>query len=86
MPKILIKTLGEWQEWDVEQIVILEGSVTYPKVDKALLHTSQQAILELSKTNDLTKMTLREIGEWTGINHPQKVDHHIKQLKKRGLL
>lgn len=51
------------------------------------MHPKQQAIHELSKTTDLSKMTLREIGIAVGIGEkPQIVKHHLEQLYKNGIL
>jgi len=51
------------------------------------MHQIQRDILNLSTKNDLSKMTLREIGK--AINQgdaPQKIKHHLKQLEAKGLL
>jgi repressor LexA len=50
------------------------------------MHKIQQDILELSKTNNLGNMTLREIGEHIGEKFPQKIKHHLGQLEKKGFL
>lgn len=50
------------------------------------MHILQKKILDLSRTVDLGKMTLREVGQLVGELHPQNVKHHIEQLKKRGFL
>jgi SOS-response transcriptional repressor LexA len=50
------------------------------------MHTLQLKLLVLSETLNLSAMTLREIGEKIGEDHPQKVKHHLDQLFKKGLL
>ena len=50
------------------------------------LHEIQRNILQIAQTQDLSKFSLREIGDLIGINHPQKVKHHIDQLRKKKLL
>lgn len=46
----------------------------------------QLEILRLSQTQDLSKLTLREIGKLVNVDHPQKVKHHLSQLEKKGLI
>ena len=50
------------------------------------MHEIQKAILDLASKKDLGRMTLREIGECVGQEHPQKVKHHLGQLKLKGFL
>jgi len=51
------------------------------------MHENQRRILDLASQKNLAKMSLREIGEETGIGtNPQLVRHHIKQLEKNGFL
>lgn len=50
------------------------------------MHKIQKAILNLASKKDLGRMTLREIGEHIGEDHPQKVKHHLEQLKLKGFL
>lgn len=50
------------------------------------MHPTAVKILELSKTIDLGTLKLREIGRRVGIDHPQKIAHHIGQLEKKGYL
>ncbi|MBN1258852.1 hypothetical protein JXA05_03795 [Candidatus Peregrinibacteria bacterium] len=51
------------------------------------MHHIQQKILALAKIEDIGKMTLREIGIKIGQGpQPQKIKHHLEQLKKRGFL
>lgn len=42
--------------------------------------------MDLASKKDLGRMTLREIGECVGQEHPQKVKHHLGQLKLKGFL
>ena len=50
------------------------------------MHKTQRAILDLSIKRDLSGLKLREIGELVGEPHPQKIKHHLDQLKKKGFL
>lgn len=50
------------------------------------MHRLQQAILDLASKKNLEGMTLREIGEHIGEVHPQKIKHHLNQLRVKGLL
>jgi SOS-response transcriptional repressor LexA len=51
------------------------------------MHESQQRILDLAANNNLATMSLRDIGEKTGIGtNPQLVRHHLHQLVKNGFL
>ena len=50
------------------------------------LHPTQQRILKLSERVDLNQLSLRSIGSLVNVQHPQVVDYHLKQLKKRGLI
>lgn len=53
---------------------------------KRAMHKTQKAILDFATKKDLGRMTLREIGEHIGEKHPQKVKHHLGQLKLKGFL
>lgn len=51
------------------------------------MHAIQQKILDLAKNQDLGKLSLREIGALVGEkNYPQKIKHHLEQLKQKGLI
>lgn len=50
------------------------------------MHRLQQAILELASSKNVERMTLREIGENIGETHPQKIKHHLNQLRVKGFL
>lgn len=51
------------------------------------MHKIQQKILELARREDLGQLSLREIGEQIGEGpQPQKIKHHLDQLKRKGLL
>ncbi len=51
------------------------------------MHDIQQKILELSKTEDLWKISLRKVAELICEKcSPQKIKHHLEQLKKKWLL
>jgi repressor LexA len=53
-----------------------------------MLHPIQEEILKLSKKENLTELTLREIGKKIRMKSgsPQKVKHHLLQLQKKGFL
>jgi len=52
------------------------------------MHTIQQKLLELSKKENLAKLSLREMAKNIGLPNesPQKIKHHVLQLQKKGFL
>lgn len=40
----------------------------------------------ISEERDLAVLSLRQIGELIGEQHPQKIKHHLEQLKKKRLI
>lgn len=52
------------------------------------MHPIQQRLLELSKRENLARLSLREIAARIGMANeaPQKIKHHLQQLEKRGFL
>lgn len=51
------------------------------------MHKIQKQLLDLSRENNLSGKSLREIGELVGEgNSPQKIKHHLGQLSKTGLI
>lgn len=50
------------------------------------MHIIQQKILQLAKGIDINKLGLRKLGTQIGETHPQKIKHHLEQLKKNGYL
>lgn len=84
MTRILYKLNGNWTDLEVEELVVLGGQLT--TLYKTDMHPNQKALLELIQGEDISKMSLREIGEKVGIKHPQQVKHHIDQLKKKNLI
>ncbi len=52
------------------------------------MHEIQEKLLELSKSKNLAKLSLREMASGIGMPHesPQKIKHHLLQLQKRGLV
>ena len=51
------------------------------------MHKTQEKLLQLVKTKNLGKLTLREIGALVGEEkYPQKVKHHLSQLEKKGFI
>lgn len=50
------------------------------------MHTTQKKILKIIEKKDISKMTLRELGELINEDHPQKVKHHLNQLIRKGFV
>ena len=52
------------------------------------MHIIQQKLLELSKKENLTKLSLREMAKRIGMSNesPQKIKHHVLQLQKKGFI
>lgn len=52
------------------------------------MHPIQQKLLELSKTVNLAKLSLRDMAQQIGMarHSPQKIKHHLLQLEKKGFL
>ena len=52
------------------------------------MHIIQQKLLELSKKENLAKLSLREMANLIGMpnNSPQKIKHHLLQLQKKGFI
>ncbi len=50
------------------------------------LHPLQEKLLLLAKNRNISKLSLRDIGDLVGDRSPQKIKHHLQQLEKRGLL
>lgn len=52
------------------------------------MHPIQEKLLELSKKENLAKLSLREMASHIGMpkESPQKIKHHLMQLQKRGFL
>lgn len=52
------------------------------------MHIIQEKLLELSKTHNLTMLSLRDMGKEVGLSKesPQKIKHHLLQLQKKGFL
>lgn len=53
-----------------------------------MMHYIQKTLLELSRSQNLAKMTFREIAKNIGMpdESPQKIKHHLLQLEKKGFL
>ena len=51
-----------------------------------MIHPIQQKLLNLIGNTDLKAKSFRQIARIAGVNHPQKVFYHLKQLKKRGFI
>src|SRR5438105_1352426 len=52
------------------------------------MHPIQLRLLELSKRQNLARLSLREMATHIGMKNeaPQKIKHHLQQLEKRGFL
>lgn len=50
------------------------------------LHKYQQEILKLAQTKNINELSLRKLGQYIGISHPQQVKFHLEKLYKNGLL
>lgn len=52
------------------------------------MHSIQKELLELSKKQNLAKLSLREMAAQIGMpkESPQKIKHHLLQLQKKGFL
>ncbi|MEP7104201.1 MAG: S24 family peptidase [Candidatus Dojkabacteria bacterium] len=50
------------------------------------MHKTQRKLLQISKTQDITQMSLRTIGKLIGEEHPQVVKYHLNALEKSGEL
>ena len=47
------------------------------------MHIIQQKILKLAQKQNIGQMNLHEIGRLIGEEHPQKIKHHLGQLRKK---
>jgi len=50
------------------------------------MHETQKNLIELTRNKNIARLSYREIGKEIGIEHPQKVKHHLEQLRKKGIL
>ncbi len=52
------------------------------------MHIIQEKLLDLSKQQNLAKLTLREMAKLIGMpsESPQKIKHHLLQLQKKGFI
>lgn len=50
------------------------------------IHPLQKKLLKILTEVDISKMTLREIAVLVEETHPQKIQHHLKQLEKKGYI
>ena len=53
-----------------------------------MIHPIQEKLLELSRKENLAKVSLREMAKHIGMpgESPQKIKHHLLQLQKKGFL
>jgi len=86
----LYKKMGKWQWYLMASNVVgVERLTDFLRVMKGYAvgeHPTQKAILKLAKKQSLKGLGLRRIGKLIGVNHPQKVKHHLMRLVKNGLL
>ncbi|MDP3993445.1 MAG: S24 family peptidase [bacterium] len=50
------------------------------------MHIIQEKLLKLISENNIGALKLREIGELVGVDHPQKIKHHLQMLVDKGLV
>ncbi len=50
------------------------------------MHKIQKDLLSLSRNINIGDRSLRDIGKLIGVDHPEQVKHHLKQLEKKGFL
>lgn len=50
------------------------------------LHQIQEKLLKITDQINLKKMSLRGVASLVDESHPQKIDHHLKQLVKKGYI
>lgn len=50
------------------------------------MHITQQKILKLAEKQNIDQMSLHEVGRLIGEEHPQKIKHHLGQLRKKGFI
>src|SRR5438046_2920668 len=52
------------------------------------MHEIQQKLLELSRHQNLAKLSLRQLAAAIGMPNeaPQKIKHHLSQLQRKGFL
>ena len=50
------------------------------------MHQIQKDLLALSRNINLADKSLRELGRLIGVDHPEKVKHHLQQLEKKGFI
>lgn len=50
------------------------------------MHIIQEKLLKLVTEENISRLTLREIGEKISEKYPQKIKHHLDQLEKKGFI
>lgn len=49
------------------------------------MHQTQEALLSLARSRDISKLSLREIGKLINVPSAQTVKYHLDQLRSRGI-
>ena len=78
--------IGVARRKDIKEHVNRMAQKRWPR---AHLHPKQEAILELSQQEDITKLTLEKIAERVGIEGPWRKNYvwqHLRKLREKGLL
>lgn len=55
-------------------------------INYEFMHILQEKLLKLSETEDLGKMSFRQIGKFISEDSAQKIKHHLLQLEKKGFI
>lgn len=50
------------------------------------MHEIQKKLVALARITDLSELSYRQVGSRIGVEHPNTVSHHLKQLYKKGVL
>jgi SOS-response transcriptional repressor LexA len=66
---------------DFENLLLFGKEINYK-----FMHELQKKLLKLSETEDLGKMSFRQIGKLIGEESAQKIKHHLLQLEKKGFI
>jgi len=64
--------------------MVLESDNISITINNFFMHKTQRKILQISKSQDISKMSLRNLGKLIGEDHPQVVKYHLNALEKSG--